>query len=131
MTKTTVFQSGNSQAVRLPKEFRFTSKTVEIFRRGNEVVLRERPRTVGEMLDQAFADLPPLTEKDHAYMDAMLAAIKEPLPERERDWAALFGAAAPAGLKAARPKRRGGLTAAAKSKSRPRVDKAQAKTRAA
>ena len=37
-----VFRSGNSQAVRLPKEFRLKSKEVEIFRRGNEVVLREK-----------------------------------------------------------------------------------------
>jgi antitoxin VapB len=37
-----VFRSGNSQAVRLPKEFRFKSKEVEIFRRGDEVVLREK-----------------------------------------------------------------------------------------
>jgi antitoxin VapB len=88
---TTVFQSGNSQAVRLPKEFRFTTKTVEIFRRGDEVVLREKPRTMGEVLAEAFADLPPLTAQDHADLDAMLAAIKEPLPERERDWDALFG----------------------------------------
>lgn len=36
-----VFQSGNSQAVRLPKEFRFSSDRVEIIRRGNEVILRE------------------------------------------------------------------------------------------
>jgi antitoxin VapB len=50
MTETTVFQSGNSQAVRLPKEFRFKSKTVEIFRRGDEVVLREKPRTMGDLL---------------------------------------------------------------------------------
>ena len=50
MTVTTVFQSGNSQAVRLPKEFRFTSKTVEIFRRGDEVVLRETPRTMGDLI---------------------------------------------------------------------------------
>jgi len=35
-----VFQSGNSQAVRLPKEFRFNVDQVEIFRRGDEVVLR-------------------------------------------------------------------------------------------
>lgn len=41
MAVTTVFQSGNGQAVRLPKEFQFSSKTVEIFRRGNEVVLRK------------------------------------------------------------------------------------------
>lgn len=44
MTYARVFQSGNSQAVRLPKEFRFVTDHVEIFRRGDEVVLRERPR---------------------------------------------------------------------------------------
>lgn len=41
MTKARVFQSGNSQAVRLPKQFRVSSKDVEIFRRGNDLVLRE------------------------------------------------------------------------------------------
>lgn len=91
MAETTVFQSGNSQAVRLPKEFRFQSKTVEIFRRGSEVVLREKPRTMGEVLDEAFAGLPPLTEQDHADIDAMLAVIDEPQPQQERDWDALFG----------------------------------------
>lgn len=35
-----VFQSGNSQAVRLPKEFRFDVDEVEIYRRGDEIVLR-------------------------------------------------------------------------------------------
>lgn len=84
---TTVFQSGNSQAVRLPKEFRFKSKTVEIFRRGDEVVLRERPRTMGEVLD----GLPPVTPEMERELDAMMAVIREPLPERERDWNALFG----------------------------------------
>ncbi|MFO1048127.1 MAG: type II toxin-antitoxin system VapB family antitoxin [Geminicoccaceae bacterium] len=39
-----VFRSGNSQAVRLPKEFRLDTSEVEIFRRGDEIVLRERPR---------------------------------------------------------------------------------------
>jgi antitoxin VapB len=37
-----IFKSGNSQAVRLPKEFRFQGKEVEIFRRGDEVVMREK-----------------------------------------------------------------------------------------
>jgi antitoxin VapB len=90
---TTVFQSGNSQAVRLPKEFRFKSKTVEIFRRGNEVVLREKPRTMRDVLEEAFADLPPLTEHDHADLDTMMAIIKEPLPEQARDWDKLLGTA--------------------------------------
>lgn len=43
MTTAKVFRSGNSQAVRLPKEFRFKAKEVEVFRRGEEVVLREKP----------------------------------------------------------------------------------------
>jgi len=42
MTTAKVFRSGNSQALRLPKEFRFKGKEVEIFRRGDEVVLREK-----------------------------------------------------------------------------------------
>jgi antitoxin VapB len=37
-----VFRSGYGKAVRLPKEFRFRGGEVEIFRRGNEVVLREK-----------------------------------------------------------------------------------------
>ena len=41
MTEAAIFMSGNSQAVRLPKSFRFNGKSVEIFRRGDEVVLRE------------------------------------------------------------------------------------------
>ena len=45
MTTARVFKSGNSQAVRLPKEFRFTAAEVEIFRRGDEIVLREHRPT--------------------------------------------------------------------------------------
>jgi antitoxin VapB len=90
---TTVFQSGNSQAVRLPKAFRFKSKTVEIFRRGNEVVLREKPRTMQEVVDEAFADLPPMTEQDHAEMEAMLSVITQPQAQQERDGDARLGKA--------------------------------------
>ena len=52
-----VFRSGNSQAVRLPKEFRFDSEEVEIFRRGDEVVLREKTRDM-QRAYQLLADLP-------------------------------------------------------------------------
>ncbi len=45
---TKVFQSGNSQAVRLPKEMRFNTSEVEIFKRGNEVVLREKTRSLSD-----------------------------------------------------------------------------------
>lgn len=51
VAKARVFQSGNSQAVRLPKQFRFRSPVVDIFRRGEEVVLRETPATLEEAFD--------------------------------------------------------------------------------
>lgn len=82
MADTTVFQSGNSQAVRLPKEFRFQSKTVEIFRRGNEVVLREKPRTMGELLDS----LPPLTPEMAADIERVFTNVRDTRPPEVRDW---------------------------------------------
>ncbi|QFY44298.1 AbrB/MazE/SpoVT family DNA-binding domain-containing protein [Candidatus Methylospira mobilis] len=65
-----VFQSGNSQAVRLPKEFRFKTGKVEIFRRGNEIVLREQADNAlaifealsslpDDFLEQGRGDMPP------------------------------------------------------------------------
>ena len=52
-----VFRSGNSQAVRLPKEFRFKASEVEIFRRGQEVVLREKDKTLARAFE-LIAGLP-------------------------------------------------------------------------
>lgn len=57
MTFARVFQSGNSQAVRLPKEFRLNVEQVEIFRRGNELVLRASP-VDGTTVFDTLADLP-------------------------------------------------------------------------
>lgn len=57
MTYARVFQSGNSQAVRLPKEFRLKVEQVEIFRRGDEIVLREVPVNAATIFD-ALASLP-------------------------------------------------------------------------
>ncbi len=53
MTKARIFKSGNSQAVRLPKQFRFQVDEVELLRRGDEIVLREPKRNLG----QAFVAL--------------------------------------------------------------------------
>lgn len=75
MSHARIFQSGNSQAVRLPKEFRFNADQVEIFRRGDEVVLREIPRSaVGvfealcalpeDLLSMGRDDLPPQVRED-------------------------------------------------------------------
>jgi antitoxin VapB len=55
-----VFKSGNSQAVRLPKKFRVKSKELEIEKRGDEIILRERP--VG--MERAFYLLTELVNLD-------------------------------------------------------------------
>jgi antitoxin VapB len=57
MSYARVFKSGNSQAVRLPKEFRFEAEQVEIFRRGDEIVLRAKPANASMIFD-ALASLP-------------------------------------------------------------------------
>lgn len=44
MATAKLFQHGGSQAVRLPKDFRFEGTEVEIEKRGDEVVLRLRPK---------------------------------------------------------------------------------------
>jgi len=57
MARARVFKSGNSQAVRLPKEFRFNVKEVEILRRGDEIVLREPKRNLMDAFE-ALASMP-------------------------------------------------------------------------
>ncbi len=44
MATAKLFQHGGSQAVRLPKDFRFEGTEVEIEKRGDEVILRPRPK---------------------------------------------------------------------------------------
>ena len=51
MATAKVFKSGNSQAVRLPKQFRLKSKEVEISRRGDEIVLREKRGTMARAFE--------------------------------------------------------------------------------
>jgi antitoxin VapB len=70
-----VFRSGNSQAVRLPKQFRFKSAEVEIFRRGDEIVLREKD---GDMA-RAFDLLASLPE------DMGLPGRKDNPPQKRKD----------------------------------------------
>jgi antitoxin VapB len=72
MTKARIFKSGNSQAVRLPKEFRFDGKEVEISRRGREVVLRAPERN----LAPAFAALAPMPA------DFMAEGRKDDAPQK-------------------------------------------------
>ncbi|MGH9512981.1 MAG: antitoxin [Terriglobales bacterium] len=57
MATARIFRSGNSQAVRLPKEFRLKTNEVEIYRRGREIVLREKNGSMTRAFD-LLAGLP-------------------------------------------------------------------------
>jgi len=51
MNTAKIFKSGNSQAVRLPKEFQFDTSEVQIFRRGNEIVLTNKPQNLSRVFE--------------------------------------------------------------------------------
>lgn len=70
-----VFKSGNSQALRLPKEFQFHSKEVEIFRRGNDVILREKPKNLKHAFE-LLASMP----------DDFFSEEREDTPPQEREF---------------------------------------------
>ncbi len=78
---TTVFTSGNSQAVRIPKEFQLHTKHVEIFRVGHTVVLRPKPITAAE----ALGDLPALNDAEAEALDRAMAQMDDLLPLDEPD----------------------------------------------
>ena len=83
LAETTVFQSGNSQAIRIPKEFQFDAKRVEIYRDGQSIVLRPVAGTAAE----ALAGLAPLSEAECRELDVAmeqpddLLALDEPAAE--------------------------------------------------
>lgn len=74
MKMTKVFKCGNSQAVRLPKNFRFSSNEVEIFARGKEIIIREVPKN----LAKAFELLTQLPD------DFFAEGRKDTLPQRRK-----------------------------------------------
>lgn len=49
--KTKLFMSGNSQAVRIPREFQLDGDEVEIQRRGNTLVIRPKKQTWQPLTD--------------------------------------------------------------------------------
>jgi antitoxin VapB len=46
-----VFRSGNSQAVRIPKEFRLEEGEVEVARRGDALILRPRRKSWAPLIE--------------------------------------------------------------------------------
>ena len=84
-----VFTSGNSQAVRIPKEFQLKTKQVTIVQRGNDLVIKPKYKTGAQVL----ANLPPIDTEDlHEWeaFDKTIRALRDE-PVQERDWNALFG----------------------------------------
>ena len=55
--KTKIFQSGNGQAVRTPKEFHFDSTVVETFKLDDEVVIKPIPENLGKAFE-LFTEMP-------------------------------------------------------------------------
>jgi antitoxin VapB len=59
IAKAKLFRSGRSQAVRLPKEFRFEGTEVYVRRMGDEVVLSTRPRAAMRTLIDSLDEFEP------------------------------------------------------------------------
>lgn len=72
VSTTRVFRCGNSQAVRIPLPFRLDAAEVEIFRRGDEIVLREPRRNLSEAF-HLLAQLSP---------DFMKGGRRQPKPQK-------------------------------------------------
>ena len=84
----TVFTSGNSQAVRIPKEFQFKTKSVRIIQCGDELIIKPKYLTTAEIL----ANLPPLSPEDANDGFDLATIIRESnakLPP-DRDFSHLF-----------------------------------------
>jgi len=64
-----IFKNGNSQAVRLPKDYQFDVNEVEILRRGGEIILRKKQ----ESLKEAFELLSTLPKDffEHGRVDSL------------------------------------------------------------
>lgn len=58
MKTTKIFRSGNSQAVRIPKEFQMDGDEVEIVKRGASLVLRPTKKSWGPLIEslEKFTD---------------------------------------------------------------------------
>ena len=59
MNRAKLFTHGGSQAVRLPKEFRFAGTEVHVRRMGNEVVLSAQPPADLQAMLDALNDFEP------------------------------------------------------------------------
>jgi len=80
-----VFRSGNSQAVRLPKDFRFDVEEVEISREGDAVILRPR-----QIASTRWASLRAAVDRGFS-ADFMAHGRQQPDNQRRPDLDEAFG----------------------------------------
>lgn len=83
MSVAKLFKVGGSQAVRLPKEFRFSGETVRIHREGNRVILEPDETPAGRGIEDIRAWLSEI----QALAGEGFERPEQPAPQ-ERDWAA-------------------------------------------
>ncbi|WAB93248.1 AbrB/MazE/SpoVT family DNA-binding domain-containing protein [Pseudomonas citronellolis] len=75
-----VFMNGNSQAVRIPQEFRLDASRVEIRRQANgDLVIHPLPEDRGEALLQALSGF------DDEFIEALEEGQREQPPMQERE----------------------------------------------
>lgn len=82
-----LFMHGRSQAVRLPKEFRFEGSEVFVRRQGDEVVLSSRPRaSIQSLIDalEAFEPGLPIVREQPAAGADRAAIVPGASPRRLR-----------------------------------------------
>ena len=72
-----VFKSGNSQAIRLPKEFRLKVTEVELVRQGEDILIRQPKKVTLMDAYNAMASMPDDFFKDD---------IEDPPPEPIEGW---------------------------------------------
>jgi len=71
-----VFKNGNSQAVRLPKEFRVKGKEVKVYHLGKSIVLQP----INETWEDVYNELSGLSDKDFKMMMNI-----EDMPAQDRE----------------------------------------------
>lgn len=72
-----VFKSGNSQAIRLPKEFRLKVTEVELVRQGEDILIRQPKKVTLMDAYNALAGIDP---------DFMKDGLDDPPPEPVEGW---------------------------------------------
>jgi antitoxin VapB len=81
--KAKLFQHGRSQAVRLPKEFRFEGSEVFVRRMGDEVVLSTRPKSSMRVLIESLDEFESGVQLERSQPDSV--DDREPIkPKRSR-----------------------------------------------